>query len=769
VRQPEDSELLMRGRLFMLRSLRPGVARAAALLCVGSLLGASVVYSAGALPLRQRELAASGAWCWFADPRAVYHAGAHRRTYVGWVDARGSIQVASYDHDTAIRTVTTVKASFQIDDHANPSLLVRPDGRLIVFWSAHLGGRMYYRRSLRAEDITAWEAERAVPTNTGGGIWGYTYPNPLQLSAEGNRIWLFWRGGNFNPTFSTSDDEVTWAPARTAVSVPGQRPYLKVAGNGVDTIHLAFTQGHPRDLVTNIYYARYRAGNVYRANGTLIEPLSAVPFTPAQADLVYNAAAHGGVRAWVHDVAYDAAGRPVVTFATFPTNTDHRYHYARWDGTRWIDHEIARAGGTMSRDANEPHYSGGITLDHENPGQVYLARQVNGIFEVELWRTSDGGHSWTRRPVTGSSARGNYRPISPRAQTGADLNVVWMRGGYPSFTQFQTGIDAETLSRDVYSPAAVADGTGRLQVLAGEGTGRLIRKSYAGGWSGWEDLGRGPAGHILGPPAVTSSRADRLDLVAVDTATGHLLYRSRSAGIWGPWTDRGAGPAGHRVAAPAITSPALGRLEIVARDAVNNDLLRWSFYGSWNGPRRIAATPGGAFTPSITSWALGRLDVFAVTSTGRLAHIINNSGRWSHWESLGFGPGGVPYAGTTAVAAWEQRRLDVFAPSSNGRALLHRWFDGTSWRGPESLSAGTGPDRLLLRGIAVDSWAPHRLDVFSTNARTHGLLHTWFNGRWNGPERLDFAGPSAAVLADPNPNPAPIPVDPRVLDLAGGD
>ena len=342
--------------------------------------------------------------------------------------------------------ITTLKGNFQLDDHANPSLLVRPDGRLIVFWSAHIGGAMFYRRSVRPEDVTAWEAERTVPTNS-PGPWGYTYPNPVQLSAEGNRIWLFWRGGNFNPTFSTSSDEVTWAPARTLVTMPGQRPYVKVAGNGVDTIHFAFTQGHPRNVVSNIYYARYRAGSLFRANGTLIRSLANAPIAPSQADVVYNAAAHGGVKAWVHDVGYDSAGRPVITFATFPTNGDHRYHYARWDGTRWVDREIARAGASMSVDTAEPNYSGGITLDHENPSMVYLARQVGGVFEVELWRTPNGGATWTRRAVTGSSARGNYRPISPRGQTGADLNVVWMRGGYPSFTRYQTAIDAETLSR----------------------------------------------------------------------------------------------------------------------------------------------------------------------------------------------------------------------------------------------------------------------------------------------------------------------------------
>jgi hypothetical protein len=126
---------------------------------------------AAALPLRRREFNPSGAWCWFGDPRAVYYQGAHRRTYVGWVSGAGDIQVGSYDHDTGQRVVTTVKARFQIDDHANPSLLVRPDGRLMVFWSGHFGSAMYYRRSVNPEDISSWEPERTVPHQHARDIW----------------------------------------------------------------------------------------------------------------------------------------------------------------------------------------------------------------------------------------------------------------------------------------------------------------------------------------------------------------------------------------------------------------------------------------------------------------------------------------------------------------------------------------------------------------------------------------------------------------------
>jgi hypothetical protein len=160
--------------------------------------------------------------------------------------------------------------------------------------------------------------------------------------------------------------------------------------------------------------------------------------------------------------------------------------------------------------------------------------------------------------------------------------------------------------------------------------------------------------------------------------------------------------------------------------------------------------------------------VCAVTDRGKLAHTWWD-GRWHGWQSLGAGPGGVAYKTPAAVASWGARRLDVFAATSGGRTLAHRWFTGsgsTGWLGPETLAAGTGPDRLPLAGMAATSWAPGRLDVFSTDARNHGLLHTWYSAGWHGPEHVDFTNAGPAVLADPNPRTTPIPVDPRALNLA---
>ena len=376
-----------------------------------------------------------GAWSWFGDPRAVTHDG---RTYVGWVDQEGDVKVSSYDHTTGERVTAVLQARLNQDDHANPSLFVRPDGRLTIFYSRHVGPSMHYRVSSQPGDVTSWEAPQTVPTNT-PGIRGYTYPNPIRLGDEG-ATYLFWRGGNYNPTFAIQGDgETGWSPARNLITMPGERPYVKYDSSGGDTIHVAYTNAHPTEFGdVNIYYARVRAGRIERVGGEQIGSLDD-PITPAEGNLVYD----GAEQAWVHDVAADSAGNPVIVFASFPSASDHRYHYARWTGSAWDVHQITPAGGTFREDGGSPYYSGGLTLDHETPSRVYLSRQTGpGAWQVETWTTPDGGTTWASQAL--SSAGKNVRPISPRGPSafGGDMSVIWMNGGYPSYVAYGTTIHA---------------------------------------------------------------------------------------------------------------------------------------------------------------------------------------------------------------------------------------------------------------------------------------------------------------------------------------
>jgi hypothetical protein len=381
-------------------------------------------------------LAGDGAWCWFADPRAVRVKIPSQKIFAGWVDSAGSVWAGSLDPKTGQVAAKILHDRFDKDDHAAPALLPLPNGRLAVFYSAHGGTQdqgMRYRISANAGDVLAWSEEFSLDTNTGGPR-GYCYPNPVRLEKENGRVYLFWRGGNFKPTMSWTDDLKSWAPARTLIASDEDanvRPYTKLDSNGTDRIHIAFTDGHPRNVPANsIYYACYRNGALYKAGGQKIKDLSSLPLAHREADLVYDAK-RTGIRAWIWDVAADRKNRPVIVYTRLPSENDHRYQYARWTGEVWEDHEICPAGPWFPQTPEgkaepEPHYSGGVVLDHADPTVVYLSRRVGAIFEIERRQTRDGGRTWTSEAVTANSTRDNVRPFVIRDHSKNGPAVLWM-------------------------------------------------------------------------------------------------------------------------------------------------------------------------------------------------------------------------------------------------------------------------------------------------------------------------------------------------------
>lgn len=406
--------------------------RRAVVIALAAGLGALALAATAAASTTPRQLATDGGWCWFADPRAVYHAGFHHRTYMGYISSRGDITVASFDHDTQASAATVIGPQFQQDDHASPAIRVRPDGRIQAFWSAHGGPHMYTRVSKNPEDVTSWGETRTVGLSTEAST--FTYPNPLSLPAEGNRLYMFWRAHDRSPTYSTSDDGgTTWAGAHSLIDVPDQRPYVKYASDGSSRIDIAFTEGNPGSYDNGIHYAAYRDGALWHADGTKIASLADAPITPDQADQVYDPASGNG-RAWVWDVADDSAGRPVIVYSTILSATDRQYRYARWDGEKWSDHEVVPAGPTFVH--GDSDYSGGIVIDRHDPSAVYLSRDVDGVHEIERWRTPDGGASWTGEPVSADPSGDNVRPVVPRGEpAGGGIPVVWMHGRYDGYTK----------------------------------------------------------------------------------------------------------------------------------------------------------------------------------------------------------------------------------------------------------------------------------------------------------------------------------------------
>jgi hypothetical protein len=400
--------------------------------------------SSASTPPTVHRLTDNGAWCWFQDPRAVYIHGQRERTYAGWVDNAGRLQVGAYDHGNSRIEIVTLRENWGVNDHNTNSLLVLPDNRIMTFYTRHNGNELLSRTTSHPEDIRRWDPEVTVVKDL-----SITYSHPVHLSQEG-RYYVFWRGRSWKPEFSTSTDGKTWTQPKVLIQETGRenhsiRPYLKVVSDGQSEIHLTFTDCHPGYVSGNsVYYLKLKAGRLFRANGDLAGSLDHLPVQHSQSDVVYD----GGtakMRAWIWDIAINPQGHPVIAYTRFPRETDHRYHYACWNGVNWQDTEICPGGPWFPQTPvntleTEPYYSGGMAIKHADPAVVYISQAINRRFEIQRWVTPDQGRCWSSTPITRHSPVLNVRPVVPRGYSGQQDCLLWMRGEYVHYTNYKTGI-----------------------------------------------------------------------------------------------------------------------------------------------------------------------------------------------------------------------------------------------------------------------------------------------------------------------------------------
>ena len=162
-----------------------------------------------------------------------------------------------YDFIEKQQQEVLIRSYFQPDDHDNPTFLVLPDERVMIFYSRHTDERcFYYRVSQKPGDITTLGEEKKILTkhNT-------TYPSPFILSDDPEHIYLCWRGMGWHPTIAKlslpdkkDNVKVEWGPYQLVQST-GARPYAKYASNGKDKIFFTYTTGHPDQESPILIYA----------------------------------------------------------------------------------------------------------------------------------------------------------------------------------------------------------------------------------------------------------------------------------------------------------------------------------------------------------------------------------------------------------------------------------------------------------------------------------------------------------------------------------
>jgi hypothetical protein len=409
-----------------------------------------------------------GGWCWFEDERALIDAG---KLVAGTVASgardparRGDIEVAVYDFTTRKTSVVTLHRAAGdgawVDDHNSPAFLVRPDGRIIAVYAKHgAESKIYYRISSRPHDATAWDEEKIFIPSPSSRV---TYSNLHLLARENGgkgRIYDFYRGfdNSFKPSWAWSDDGgETWRAGRVFIDVPGafrHRPYVKYASNGTDTVHFAYTEGHPRNFDNSIYHVFYREGKLMDSSGRVIRTLEEGLKAPEEGTRVYRGG--GDNVAWTSDVHLDGDGRPAMVFsvqmnsAGKPPETsgdDFRYHYARWSGSAWQTREIAFGGSKLY--PQEDDYTGNICIDPQDVRTVYISTNADPVtgkplvskadnqrhWEIYRGRTRDGS-AWRWTAVTRDSRADNIRPIVPIAKGGLGA-VLWLQGKMRAYTDY---------------------------------------------------------------------------------------------------------------------------------------------------------------------------------------------------------------------------------------------------------------------------------------------------------------------------------------------
>ena len=395
-------------------------------------------------------LVEDGAWCWFSDPRAVYHKGEKEQLYFGYIDGRGNVRISSKELESGKIESFILHDTLEIDDHNVPSILVLPDGKLLAFYNEH-NGNVYLRKSVYPEDITVWEEEQIIAL--GIDEYNYTYTNPVRLEAENGRIYMIGRKvgptrsfDHWWPYMKYSDDKgKTWSDDIILLDNEGRKnpPYLKVATDHQSRIDFLYTDGHPKiGSDVSVYHMYYEGGKFYQTNGEPLGGMDQLPIPIKSVNKIYDAS-KTKIRAWIWDIALHD-GNPVITYARYPTEDDHIYHYAYWQDGQWVDWMVVNSGSwiaSLRQDdvVREAHYSGGIVLDHQNPDYIYLSREMYGKFEIERRMMLPDGQ-WSTSLITENSSLNNVRPYVAENLPQDHVILLWMYGIYRHYTEYKTGI-----------------------------------------------------------------------------------------------------------------------------------------------------------------------------------------------------------------------------------------------------------------------------------------------------------------------------------------
>lgn len=332
------------------------------------------------------------AWCWWTRPRATRIGN---DLWLAAVDSEGGMVAAKLDLATHEVTRTRL-ARFEDDDHNNPALLAQAGRPLVCFYSRHDADEgMRYRISKSPLSLDGWEPEQILPF---GGSTTYA-----QVHALGDELHLFTRVDGPRWAWRMSPDwGWTWQPHRDFLAFDTDwLVYMPTAllADG-RTLRVAVS-GHPREASAKPLHDVWAClvdlvtGEVTTPSGKRLGNLrtgEGLPLNFDRLELVEKVADTRTTN------IFDVSSGPVFEIGYVTklkddhSTRDAQYHVASLRDGRWQIETIAPAG-TKFGYIHAGFYVGGLAFpDRGPPGEVYLTREANGLWRLELWRRDDSGN-----------------------------------------------------------------------------------------------------------------------------------------------------------------------------------------------------------------------------------------------------------------------------------------------------------------------------------------------------------------------------------------
>ncbi len=408
----------------------------------------------------------NGAWCWFQDERAIVDTDHPAGPILMFTSISASVEDSTeqgdldfhwYGLESREGGVTEFYDRLGQDDHNVAALYQDDDGRVTALFSRHGSDRLTHIMRSDPHDPSEWGDMQVFEDEA-----GVTYHNLLTAGQGPDRkLYDFSRTRGWNPNFLVKESpDSDWTYGGRLLKSEG-RPYMKYHNSRDGSkIHVVATDQHPRDFDNSIYHGVMDGRGLFDSFGNALDnDLSdddAV--VPSAMTLVFGGDPDNV--AWMADVGVDDYDKPVIAFSVqkdgrdLPPNNgglDHRYHLARLTDRGWMQNEIAFAGERLY--PFEDDYTGLVAIDPEDVNRLVISTNAHPVtgdalvsnadqkrhYELYEGVSTDNGASFEWTALTLNSTMDNIRPIIP-AWDGEQRVVLWLRGTYTSYTDFDTQV-----------------------------------------------------------------------------------------------------------------------------------------------------------------------------------------------------------------------------------------------------------------------------------------------------------------------------------------